>query len=100
MAKKIEKREWVWYLRNGGEAVVILVKEFYSNAKIIDGKIKTYVRRTHIDVDKAAIQEIRQELPRVDRPTYPPKKIVELDIVGRELTGVATFSWSRRKFLK
>ena len=87
-------------MRNSRDAIVDLVREFYSNAEIINGAIQTYIRGTHIDVDEACILEVRQEVPRVQNPTYPPKKNVAMNLVGRELTGVADFSWAGWRFLK
>ena len=97
---EMERRNWGLYLRNKGEAVVDLVREFYSNAEIINGAIRTYVRGTYVDVDEDYIREMRQEVPRVPSPAYPPRKNVALNIVGTELTGVTGFSWSGRRFLR
>ena len=76
-----------------------LVWEFYSNSEIIDGVIKTYVRGTHISEDEDYIMEMRA-LPRVPRPTYPPRKSVVMDMVGVELAGLGIFSWVGQRFLR
>ena len=87
-------------MQNGGDAVIDLVREFYSNAEIVNGALSTYVRGIHIDVDENYIQEMRREVPRVLNPTYPPKKNVAMNIVGKEFTGVADFSWTRKRFFR
>ena len=51
-------------------------------------------------MDEACILEVRQEVPRVQNPIYPPRKNVAMNLVGRELTGVTEFSWTGRRFLK
>ena len=95
---KMGRRNWVLFLRNGGDAIVDLVREFYSNVKIINGAIRTYVRGTHIAVDEACILEVSQEVPQVQNLTYPPKKNVAMNLDGRELTGVVDFSWAGQRF--
>ena len=43
---------------------------------------------------------MRQEIPQIQNPTYPPKKNVALNIVGTKLIGMASFAWSRPIFLR
>ena len=78
--------------------MIDLVLEFYSNIEIINGEIRTYVRGAHKDLHVDYIRALRQEVPQVENPTYPPRKNVAMNMVGAELMVVATFSWAGKRF--
>ena len=97
-------RGWVDYAKLSAPVYDCLVREFYSNALIVENRhLRIFVRGAIFHVTPVTIAEFFQSMRREQHPQYPYAEadLPELSMIGREVTNNPDFGWGRpNKYIK